>query len=260
MDNYGFIITRHVNSEITNHYWNRCIKCINHFYSNKKIIIIDDNSNPEFVKPFQQYNNIQIIESEYPGRGELLPYYYFHKFHFFENAFIMHDSVFIHKRLAIEKLIGVKVLPLWHFDKIHYHESSILANNLKNNNEIITKLEKQYIQEVSFISKVSPSNNEWYGCFGVMSFINYGFLNDIQNKYDVFKLLEFVTCRSHRCSLERIFGAIFCTENKALLKNSSIFGDIMLYQKFGNYTYDIYMEHLNQKRIVRNIVKVWTGR
>ena len=26
---YGFIITRHVNSDLTNLYWNKCIKCIN---------------------------------------------------------------------------------------------------------------------------------------------------------------------------------------------------------------------------------------
>ena len=42
---YGFIITRHVNSEKTNKYWNNAIICIRTFYPQKKIVIIDDNSN-----------------------------------------------------------------------------------------------------------------------------------------------------------------------------------------------------------------------
>ena len=40
METYGFIITRHVNSEKTNKYWNKCVKCIRTFYPLKKIIII----------------------------------------------------------------------------------------------------------------------------------------------------------------------------------------------------------------------------
>ena len=37
---YGFIITRHVNSEQTNKYWNHNIKLIRTHYPFKKIIII----------------------------------------------------------------------------------------------------------------------------------------------------------------------------------------------------------------------------
>ena len=28
MNDFGFIITRHVNSELTNKYWNNCIQCL----------------------------------------------------------------------------------------------------------------------------------------------------------------------------------------------------------------------------------------
>ena len=79
MDTYGFIITRHVNSETTNKYWNNCVRCIRRFYPCRKIVIIDDNSNKEFLIPFANYTNVEIVESEFPGRGELLPYYYFLK-------------------------------------------------------------------------------------------------------------------------------------------------------------------------------------
>ena len=40
MDNYGFIIIRHVNSVKTNKYWNQSVKLIRTIYPNKKIIII----------------------------------------------------------------------------------------------------------------------------------------------------------------------------------------------------------------------------
>ena len=36
MDSYGFIITRHVNSEKTNKYWNKCVRCIRTFLPSKK--------------------------------------------------------------------------------------------------------------------------------------------------------------------------------------------------------------------------------
>ena len=97
-NNFGFIVTRHVNSVKTNMYWNQCVKLLRTLYPMKKIIVIDDNSNYSYVKAEFDYENVTIIQSEYPGRGELLPYYYFLKNKFFENAVIIHDSVFFHKR------------------------------------------------------------------------------------------------------------------------------------------------------------------
>ena len=79
MDNFGFIITRHVNSSKTNKYWNRCVKLINIYYPSKPIIIIDDNSDDDFLKEDSRYENVTVIKSEFPGRGELLPYIYFLK-------------------------------------------------------------------------------------------------------------------------------------------------------------------------------------
>ena len=47
---YGFIITRHVNSETTNKYWNQNIKLIRTHYPLKQIVIIDDNCYCYFIK------------------------------------------------------------------------------------------------------------------------------------------------------------------------------------------------------------------
>ena len=71
---YGFIITRHVNSEKTNNYWNRCIKLIITFYPHRKIVVIDDNSNQDFVKAEFEYKNLpNFPHSTAPGhQGRLI--------------------------------------------------------------------------------------------------------------------------------------------------------------------------------------------
>ena len=100
---FGFIITRHVNSYLTNNYWNHSVCLLRTLYPHAQIIIIDDNSNLNFVKSFHDYKNLMIINSEYKGGGELLPYIYFLKNKWFDNAIILHDSVFIRKRISFEK-------------------------------------------------------------------------------------------------------------------------------------------------------------
>ena len=69
-DNYGFIIVRHVNSEKTNNYWIESYKSIRKYYNNK-IIIVDDNSNYEYVKINDDIKiyNCEIVQSKYNSRG-----------------------------------------------------------------------------------------------------------------------------------------------------------------------------------------------
>ena len=256
MDNYGFIITRHVNSEKTNKYWNNSVKLIKKFYPLKQIIIIDDNSNYTFVKAEFDYKNVVFIQSEFPKRGELLPYYYYFKKKFFENAIILHDSVFLHKRINFENLKGINVMPLWHFnsDDENINNTKRIIHNLKNRFEIENSVSNQ-----NTIMKMQHSTN-WYGCFGVQSYINLNFLEKIENKYNITKLIKTVDCRTDRCCLERIFGCIFYLESPILKKSpKSLFGNIHKYQKWG-YTYDMYLEDIKKGIIPKSVVKVWTGR
>ena len=46
----GFIILRHVNSELTNQYWIYCYQSIRK-YPEQSILIIDDNSNYQYITP-----------------------------------------------------------------------------------------------------------------------------------------------------------------------------------------------------------------
>jgi hypothetical protein len=250
---YGFIITRHVNSVLTNNYWNRSIKLLRTFYPDTRIIIIDDNSNYDYVKADFDYSNVTVIQSEFPGRGELLPYYYFLKYKFFKNAVIIHDSVFFHKRLNFEKLNGLNVLPLWFFhpDKENLLNTKRIMGYLNNHHSIEGKIINESI--------IGMPNEKWFGCFGVQSYINIDFLEKIEQRYGITKLISAIHCRSDRCCLERIFGCIFFTECQNIINQKSLLGDIMMYQKW-RYTYCEYKIDLQNGKLPCPIVKVWTGR
>ena len=255
MSSFGFIMTRHVNSELTNNYWNHSVKLLRTFYPDKKIVIIDDNSNQDLVKAEFDYPNIEIIQSEFPGRGELLPYYYYIKNKFFDNAVIIHDSVFFHIKINFEKLVNMSVLPLWHFNKnIENKEDTIkIASKLKNFYSIKDKLSVNDI-------RLNMKDDIWYGCFGCQSFINHNFLLQIENKYGLTNLIPYVLCRSDRCCLERIMGAIFYNEFKDLSKLKSLLGSISVYCPWG-YSWKDYWEQITRDRKANKpVVKVWTGR
>jgi hypothetical protein len=253
MNSFGFIITRHVNSETTNKYWNHAVKLLKTYYPYRKIVIIDDNSNQELVQADHEYSNVQIIQSEFKGRGELLPYYYFIKNKFFENAVIIHDSVFFHTKFNFDLLKNIDVIPLWFFpsDKENVTNTIKISHSLKNSYTLQEKLSKN---DITMMEK-----SKWYGCFGVQSYINHNFLLRIETKYGITNMINKVECRADRCCLERIMGCIFFTENTKISKTKSLFGNIMHYQKWG-YTFDQYMGDLKKGTIPKHVVKVWTGR
>lgn len=248
----GFIVLRHVNSELTNQYWNQCVKLLRCHYPDNEIVIIDDNSNQQFVKSDFDYKNVTIIQSEYPGRGELLPYIYFYKNKWFDNAIFIHDSVFIHKTIDFNKILehtNNKVVSLWYFINNNSELDNVLniTNNLKYS-EII----KQNL--------LLWNKNIWRSCFGAMSLINHNFLNEIVTKYDLLNLIEVVKTRSNRCALERIMGVIFYLETNS---RKAIFGDMGKSHKRsdkGDYRYDEYIKSFYNKKLPNYFIKVYTGR
>ena len=239
----GFIITRHVNSEITNKYWLECVNKIRLYYPDNKIIIIDDNSNYMFIDNGDTIlTNCTIIDSCYPGGAELLPYYYFYKYKFFDKAVIIHDSIFIQKKLNIDNNKKIQFLFYFehHWDIIERETSFI--NILNNNSELL---------------QIHSNKHLWKGCFGVMSIIDYEFLKLIVDKYNIFVLFNNLKCRDDRSCLERVFAVLCACEDKTLINNISMFGNIHRYINFG-YTYNNYISDKNN--IMHDIIKVWSGR
>jgi hypothetical protein len=226
-------------------------------------VVIDDNSNKDFVRADFDYKNIEYIQSEFPQRGELLPYYYFHKHHFFENAIIIHDSVFIHRRINFDALKNFKVVPLWHFS---YGKDE----NIKRTLEICKYLKNSYEvnKELNLLGNkyqlLGLNKSYWAGCFGVQSYINYNFLDYLQQKYNLFNMLKIVKCRADRCCLERIYGLIIGLECVELKKIKSLLGCIATYSngEYGwGYSYNQYKDYMNKyRKSPAPIVKVWSGR
>jgi hypothetical protein len=253
---FGFIITRHVNSEQTNKYWNQNVKLIRSLYPHKKIIIIDDNSTQSFVKADFEYKNLEIIQSEYPKRGELLPFIYYLKYKWFDNAVIIHDSTFIHKRIPFERL-KMPVLPFWHhpYDKENLINLVRISGYLKNGAFIKQRLTGSEINVLGMDDK-----NKFNLCFGGQCFINHSFLLGLERKYKITNLVNAITCRKDRCGFERIIGLLFSNEYTNLTNIQSFYGDIRTHYLSFNYNFDQYINDFNNKIIHGQIIKVWTGR
>jgi len=250
MDKFGFIVLRHVNSLKTNAYWQECYKCIRNLYTDTKIVIIDDDSNPAFLTTIQMTNAI-IIESEFKKRGELLPYYYYIQNKWFDTAVIIHDSVFIKIDVILKYIkMNVSYKFLWHFEAFRwdseiYKEIICLFQSLDN-----------YTNLLDFYK-----GKTWNGCFGGMTLINHDFLTHVNNRYNILNLLNTMTTRNHRMAFERVIACMFQYENKNM--EFGILGDII--NDYGNwgYSFDEYMdENNNFKKDINKypVNKVWTGR
>jgi len=237
----GFIILRHVNSSITNEYWKECYRCIKKFYPKNRILIIDDNSNYSFVTN-DPLDNTMVIQSEFPKRGEFLPYYYYLKTKFCETAVMLHDSMFIKKHISFN-VNTYKIL--WDFDKQSITDSS----SFKHQVLMLGALNNQKLN--SFYNK--KDFNMWKGCFGCMSVIKYDYLKHIDNEYRLASLIPYITCRDSRCGFERIIGCLL----QINIKEPSLFGSIYTYCKWG-LSYDEYIQNKYSSHLP--IIKVWTGR
>ena len=238
MSTLGFIILRHVNNPITNTYWIRCYYSIRMFYPENHILIIDDDSNSEYIDEHcisgDALYKTTVINTEYPKRGELLPYYYYLKNRLFDTAVIIHDSVFIQSKLDFD-VDRYKII--WDFE----HK----WDQIEDETKMIHSFNDPELYEFY------RDKTLWTGCFGGMSIITHDYLTEINNKYDISRLLEFVLTRYNRCSFERV---IACLLQKAY-KTVPLLGDIHVYS---NWTRISINDAYKYKDLP--LLKVWTGR
>jgi hypothetical protein len=232
MTQLGFIILRHVNNETTNKYWSYCYDSIRTYYPENKILIIDDNSDYQFITSKKLYKTL-IINSEYPKRGELLPYYYYLQNKLFDTAVIIHDSVFINKQLDTN-IYKYKIL--WGFQH-HCDQIDDETRMIDMFNDLDLK-------------KFYENKQLWTGCFGCMSIITHEYLTFINNKYDFSKLLDCILNRYNRSSFERVLACFLQKEGK----EETLLGDIHQYCPWG-----ITFDKKDQYRHLP-LTKVWTGR
>ena len=201
----GFIILRHVNSRATDRYWRHSYDCVRKFYPENEIVIIDDNSKQQFITEKKLYK-ARIIKSEFPGRGELLPYYYYSKEKFFDTAVIIHDSVFINKKLDFN-VDSYKLM--WCFE-IHSYDQ------VEDESKMINIFNDENLKEFH-------KNKLWHGCYGGMSIVTYKYLNNLNKKYEFSKLLPLIRNRYNRMSFERVIACILQVKNKEKIEKRQTF-------------------------------------
>lgn len=232
----GFIILRHVNNEYINKLWIYCYNCIRKFYPENTIFIIDDNSNYNFITNEILYNTISI-NSEYPNRGELLFYYYYLKYKFFDIAIMLHDSVFINNYIDINNIDTYKFIWTFTHEWDNIIEEQILINLFNN-----LKLLEFY-----------NNKNMWLGCFGCMTIIKHDFLKNINDNFNINLLINYILNRNDRCNLERILACIFQYYDINNY-NNNLYGNIHNYIKW-----ELTFDEINNYTHLP-LIKVWVGR
>jgi hypothetical protein len=244
-DQYGFIILRHVDSIVTNEYWKRCYHNIRTYFPTNPIMIVDDNSNREFLTEDDvDFSDVIIVYSKtYKGAAEFLPYYYFHKLQPFPIAVIIHDSVFIHSAIPFslrddEPIRFVWTIPhLWDEDALPFLEE--ITEGMPHRDRLLA----------------TYKHKDWWGSFGAMSIIRWSFLNQMNQDHRLFQQISRIKTRDHRSAWERLLG-LLAYEYVPYGMQFAQFRNINHYLKMG-ITYEEYCSH---KYDIFPIVKVWTGR
>ena len=197
--------------------WVECYNSIRKFYKNK-IMIIDDNSNKEFLSDINLENTI-IIESSFKGRGEILPYYYFLKYKFCNKLFVMHDSMILRKKIDFSKFKDFK-----NFTRVFSFPNACYKIDIKYFKDFC-----ECVKRGDNILKYHNENkNRLIGCFGVCYFIDYDFLEFIERKYSISDLTKIVDNRDKR-KLLKDFYLVYLRWN-IIQKNAQIYLVIYLIQ------------------------------
>lgn len=241
----GFIVLRHVNSHRTNKYWIECCRRIRKYYPTNRIIIIDDNSNEEYLGE-ANFDNVRVIKSEYPGRAEILPYYYYLDNREFERAVIVHDSVFLNAPLPIP---DVPHCSLWAAPEHCADQAMRLASEALNP------------EQAAALSAAAGADN-WRSCFGCMCIITHDCLRDLNDRYPLESFMRPLwerRCpgRTARIQFEQTMG---CMLQSVAHCPRPLVGDIREWCSGQGVPYGgIAFEDLEAHSSAL-LVKVWTGR
>lgn len=236
---FGFIMSRYVRCETTNKYWIESCTCIRSLYPDAPIIIVDDHSDEKFLTD-NNFENVEIIESEYDrGVAELLPYLYFHRRKPFDIAIILNDGTFLQQRFDATVMTDIDARPIWEFaGYLKEHPDAYLIHCLNHADELL---------EI-----YHPAN--YRGCFASMSIISWSFLDFLMERHNLYELQHHVNTRPTRCGLERVLGVLFQKHSR---NSCAIVSDIFLHPQPFELTFDGYK---SMEKGTYPIYKVWSMR
>lgn len=257
MEDFGFVLLRCVKTKEHNVCWQTCYQSIRQFH-NDKIMIVDDNSNNELISNLdsneKELVNVEIVHSEYPGSGELLPYYYLNKLKIFKKAFILQDTMFLRAPLPPSVAMYDESKPIKYLFDCYYQQ----YDDPIGEKYLLSKLNPEYSDK---LIEFYDSKDKWRLCFGVCSIVNLNFIELLDTKYNFFNLIHHINKRHDRCCLERVLG-LLCFYEKATNFDESEFGNVFLhepaYDRPGFNTQD-YLQNITQYKNLR-IIKIFRGR
>ena len=245
---YVFVILRNIRMTRDNDLWMSSYQSIRKFYTNK-IIIIDDNSTINTVNG--RLVNTEIIQSEYNGAGEILPYYYFLTQKWADTMIFLHDSMFLNRPFTSIELDGA-VRFHWHFDNSEIKDTRKIGTYLSMLSNYDTLLEF-----------ANQPDSVWKGCFGGTSIIDLTIVQQLEDSYAFFsKLVISIRSRKDRETFERLLGIVLY-QQQLIGESMSNFGNIITYPgAFESQitTPDQGAYAISQKGYNSAIIKVWRGR
>jgi hypothetical protein len=200
----AFVILTHVSKPEHHSIWQRCVESVKKWHPESKIIIIDDNSSLPIV------TDIPVIRSEFPGAGEILPYYYFAKYQWARRMIVLHDSMFLQSRIPLGNF---HFKFLWSFKKFkHVNETDI--------SKYLGMINQDFLHWNTVQGRLW-----WLGCFGVASVISLNLIKFLEMKYNIWNIWTRMTrTKSDRCVLERAFAIVMFAEGIITLQDNSLFG------------------------------------
>ena len=250
----GFVILRHVTSKITDLYWKESYHAIRRWYPTEPILIVDDSSKKEWLREDIVLTNCTVIyDTEHGGCAELLPYYYAHRLRPAQRVVVLHDSVFVHRPLAIgswQEDTGIQFL--WSIP--HCHDGPIQ----REIHELIDALPEGDREHVR--SMYTHTKADWTGAFGVMSVVDVGWLDKVEKRFGGLfeRWFPVLKNREYRCALERVFGLIAYYHGRREVL-PPLFGLIMESIPWGT-TFSQYLLDYETYRETHPMMKVWSGR
>ena len=233
----GFVILRHVISELTARYWVLCYESIRRVYPDEPILIIDDNSDPAYIRAHAT-TNATVVQSEYPQRGDLLPYLYYLTHKISDRVVIINDSAFITRKVPFCEERPYQHLWDFEHDWDQEQDEASMVGALDTDGSL---------------RALHAEKARWKGCFGSMTAITHAYLREVDARFGIAKLTGLVTNRFHRMSFERVLACLLrsmcdCTP-------PSVYGDIHEYCPWGIPFDEGILRYAHLP-----VIRVWTGR
>lgn len=245
---YVFVILRHIRKPSDNDLWISSYNSIRRYYTNK-IVIIDDNSLLNTVNG--KLHQTEILQSDYAGAGETLPYYYFLMHRWADRMIFIHDTMFLYRPFHREE-VDTDARFHWSFTDSGNVTTTRLRTflpSLKNHSELESYLD-------------NPES--WRACFGVAMIIALPIVEKLEEKYKLFSTMTMmIRNRKDREMAERLLGLIMFHEGVVTIETCSTFGDILHYpmafqSEWSNLATARYQ--LEQANYNSALMKVWRGR